>query len=169
MIIIGILCFLCLTIIYYLITIKHKRKVKGNKSKISKYRCLDGHLVRSKGELIIDNYLFFLGISHIYEKVIYLRGNKVKCDWYLPEYDIYIEYWGYSGKKYFKRKKEKLRSYRKEKKKLISIENWMFYDVYTNINKLLKKYTKKHVRNNLKILSTKKFCSNCGAELDERF
>ena len=169
LIIIGILCFLGFIIIYYYVTSKHKRKIWDNKSKITKYRCLDGHLVRSKGELIIDNYLFFLGISHIYEKAIFLKGNKVKCDWYIPEYDVYVEYWGYSGKRYFKRKKEKLKLYHKSKKKLISIENWMFYDIYSNINKLLKKYMKIHKEVYWTPGQIKKFCSNCGVELDERF
>ncbi len=153
----------------YFVSIKYKkqRTNKEKKVKIGKYRCLDGHLVRSKGELIIDNYLFFLGISHVYEKVIILRGNNVKCDWFLPKFNLYIEYWGYSGEKYNKRKEEKLKLYHKEKIRLISIENWMFYDIYTNINRKLEKYMKIHQERFWKPI--KKFCSNCGSELDERF
>jgi hypothetical protein len=146
---------------------KNRSKIKKKKVTLSKYRCLDDHLVRSKGELIIDNYLYFLGISHIYEKIVLLRGNKVKCDWFLPKYDIYIEYWGYSGKKYLKRKEEKLKLYCKGKLKLISIENWMFYDIYSSINKNLEKYMNLHQESYWK--PRKKFCSNCGSELDERF
>jgi len=163
------MCLLGFLFIYFIITSKHKHKISSNKGNIKKFRCLDGHLVRSKGELIIDNYLFFLGISHLYEKVIYLRGYRVKCDWYLPEYDVYIEYWGYSGKSYLKRKKEKLRLYRNQKKKLISIENWMFYDIYSNFNKLLKKYIKIDKINCWKSTPSKKYCSKCGIKLDERY
>ena len=153
----------------YFVSIKYKKQnpIKNKQLKIGKYRCLDGHLVRSKGELIIDNYLFFLGISHVYEKVIILGGNKIKCDWFLPKFDLYIEYWGYSGKNYIKRKEEKIRLYRKEKLKLISIENWMFCDIYTNINRKLEKYMKIHQEMYRKPI--KKFCANCGSELDERF
>jgi len=149
---------------------KKKRRKRNNKNKsrkISRFRCLDGHLVRSKGELIIDNYFFFLGIKHIYEKVIFLRGNKIKCDWFLPEYNVYVEYWGYSGKRYLKRKNEKLKLYQKEKMRLISIENSMFFDIYTNLNGLLKKYIKKKA--NSLWNSSKIYCHNCGKELDERF
>jgi predicted nuclease of restriction endonuclease-like RecB superfamily len=158
LVIAGIIFLLILILIYFGIK-KYKNKSKFNKKteKISTFRCLDGHLVKSKGELIIDNYLFFLGIQHIYEKVISLRGNKVKCDWYLPKYDIYIEYWGYYGKRYNKRKKEKLRLYQKENIKIIS----------TNINKMLKKYIKNYKENYWK--AEKKYCYNCGKELDERF
>ncbi|KKL83949.1 hypothetical protein LCGC14_1969600, partial [marine sediment metagenome] len=72
------------------------------------FRCLDGHVVRSKGELIIDNHLHRLGIEHEYENTIRVRGKPIKYDWYLPKSKIYIEYWGYHGKNYMKRKEEKL-------------------------------------------------------------
>lgn len=146
---------------------KNRSKIKKKKVTPSKYRCLDGHLVRSKGELIIDNYLYFLGISHNYEKIVLIRGNKVKCDWFLLKYNIYIEYWGYSGKKYIKRKEEKLKLYRKAKLKLISIENWMFSDIYSNINKKLEKYVSLHQESYRE--PRRKYCANCGSELDERF
>jgi len=170
LLIVGIIVVLGIILIYLTAaSCKHKIKTTDLHQKANKYRCLDGHRVRSKGELIIDNYLFFLGISHTYEKVIFLRGNKLKCDWFLPECDVYIEYWGYSGNRYLKRKKQKLNLYKKEKKKLVSIENWMFYDIYTNINKLLEKYLKINKEKYWKPKPTKKFCSNCGIELDERF
>jgi len=128
---------------------------------------MDGHIVKSKGELIIDNYLFLNEIRHTYEKELKMGGQKVKSDWYLPEYDIYIEYWGYYGKNYINRKKEKLRLYRNARLKLISIENFMFNDIYHYLNKLVKKkeqYLEK------KVLDDKdKYCFNCGISLDERF
>jgi hypothetical protein len=168
LIIVFILFSLGLTLAFFAgIEYKNRCKTKKKKVALNKYRCLDGHLVRSKGELIIDNYLYFLGISHIYERILILWGNKIKCDWFLPKYDLYIEYWGYTGKKYLERKEEKLRLYRKAKLELISIENWMFIDLYSNINKVLEKYVSLHQERYWK--PRKKFCTNCGSELDERF
>ncbi len=147
--VIGLYLILLIVIFITYKSIKKKRDNKSNKKpkkelsqsiQIKKYTCLDGHVVRSKGELIIDNYLHLLKIDHKYEKSIYIYGSKIKYDWYLPKYDVYIEYWGYGGKAYEKRKKEKLRLYKKAKLKLISIENYMFYDIYSEFDKLLKKF-----------------------------
>jgi len=139
-----------------------KKGVK--KVQVSSFKCCDGHVVRSKGELIIDNHLHRLGIKHEYERIIRVRGNPIKYDWYLPKQDIYIEYWGFFGKEYEKRKEEKLNLYRKGKLKLISIENEMFSDIYTSLEKELKKYMDLKLEN-----SGKKHCPSCGSELDYRF
>ena len=88
----------------------------------------------------------------------------LKYDWYLPKYKTYIEYWGYYGKNYMKRKDEKLNLYRKGKLKLISIEDIMLKDIYSNLEKELNRFIKKD-----KIVSDKKHCPNCGIELDIRF
>jgi len=133
-------------------------------AQVTSFKCYDGHVVRSKGELIIDNHLHRLGIKHEYKRTIRVRGNPIKYDWYLTEHDIYVEYWGFFGKEYEKRKEEKLNLYRKGKLKLISIENEMFSDIYSKLEKELKKYiTLKEVNN------IKKHCPGCGFELDNRF
>ena len=88
----------------------------------------------------------------------------LKYDWYLPEIDVYIEYWGYFGKDYMKRKEEKLDLYRKGKLKLISIEDIMLQDIYSNLEIELAKY----IRLNEKT-AVKKHCPNCGFKLDKRF
>jgi len=112
------------------------------------FKCLDGHLVKSKGELITDNYLYILGIRHEYEKKIKMLNHKVKCDWYLSEFNIYIEYWGFHGKNYLKRKKEKIKLYKKTKLKLKH---------FINIKEIEP------------LFGIKKHCSNCGIALDERY
>jgi hypothetical protein len=146
--------------------ITKKKEELPNSKRIQLFKCLDGHFVKSKGELIIDNYLTILGIDHIYEKTIKIKGNNVKCDWYLPDNDIYIEYWGSSGQKYNKRKKEKLKLYKIANKKLISIENIMFGDLYSNIDKMLKKFLKS---TDSKKIFIPKYCNYCGMELDNRY
>jgi len=165
---VGIILVLIFILIYY----SAKKLIKKNKKSrkedsTSKFKTLDGHIVRSKGELIIDNYLYILGFNHIYEKKIKILKNQVKCDWYLPDYDIYIEYWGFHGKKYLKRKKEKIKLYKKAKLKLISIENYMFSDIYTNLNKKIKRYINTKKLNYPEVL--KRYCFNCGIALDNRF
>jgi len=94
-----------------------------------------------------------------------VRGNPIKYDWYLPKEDVYIEYWGFYGKVYEKRKAEKLNLYRKGKLNLISIENEMFSDIYPKLEKELKK---KNVNIKETIIS-KRHCPSCGLELDKRF
>ena len=138
----------CFSIIYFLLRkILKSSKKKYFPQRAISFKCLDGHIVKSKGELIIDNYLYHIGIEHEYENTIRVRGKPMKCDWYLPLYDIYIEYWGYYGKKYMRRKKEKLELYRKGKLKLISIEDIMLRDIELNLQKEISKlirFTKTH-------------------------
>ncbi len=135
---------------------------KGRIKRPTSFLCLDGDKVRSKGELIIDNHLNRLGINHIYEKKINVNGKPIKCDWYLPDYKAYIEYWGFYGKLYERRKQEKIKLYKKRKLKLISIEDIMFEDIYQNLEYEL-------TRNLESELIQVKYCSNCGEKLDERF
>ncbi|GAG63726.1 unnamed protein product, partial [marine sediment metagenome] len=139
-------------------------KKKYQPQRATSFKCLDGHIVRSKGELIIDNHLYRLGLEHEYENTIRIRGKPLKYDWYLPDYKAYIEYWGYYGKNYMKRKAEKLQMYRKGNLKLISIEDIMLKDIYSNLEKELSKIIK--IKN---LNSEKKHCPNCGMELDKRF
>ena len=85
--------------------------------------CKDGHKVRSYPELEIDNFLFSNGILHEVEKSFYLKNKRFKCDFYLPESNAYIEYWGiYHNHNYLKRKEIKLKAYKDVKLNLISIE-----------------------------------------------
>lgn len=59
----------------------------------------NGELVKSYGELEIANYLFSNNVSYIYEqeyvnKTINSEYQQYYPDFYLPEYNIYIEYFG---------------------------------------------------------------------------
>jgi len=85
------------------------------------YKTEDGHLVRSKVEREIDNFLFQNSIRHVYEHP--LPGEQeFYCDFYLPDYDLYIEYWGGEGEEqYERRKRKKLEQYRRHGLKLFEI------------------------------------------------
>jgi ABC-type antimicrobial peptide transport system permease subunit len=75
----GIIFVVVFVIIYWVIgeflaSIKKKYIPKIATS----FKCLDGHVVRSKGELVIDNHLHRLGIEHEYENTIRVRGHPIK-------------------------------------------------------------------------------------------
>ncbi|RJX65191.1 glycerol kinase [Vibrio sinensis] len=59
----------------------------------AKHRTLDGHYVRSKGELIIDNWLYMNGIVHAYNRQLPIRTDMLS-DFYLPSGKVYLQYWG---------------------------------------------------------------------------
>ena len=67
--------------------------------KTNKPTTLQGEVVKSYGELQIANYLFSNGIKYEYEKeykysTLNIEYQQYKPDFYLPEYDVYIEYFG---------------------------------------------------------------------------
>lgn len=89
----------------------------------AKYRCEDGHYVRSKNEVIIDNWLYNHYIPHAYEKKV--QNYKMLCDFYLKSRtnkEIYIEIWGLKDEKYLNRKKQKIEIYKQNKLNLINID-----------------------------------------------
>ena len=86
------------------------------------YKCKDGHIVKSKSEREIDNYLFDHNIPHAYEKVVSIDGDSkhdLHPDFCLPNYlgkgiDVYIEHWGFNSdnRDYYKSKKYKIGKYK---------------------------------------------------------
>ena len=104
-----------------------------------RYKCEDGHIVKSKSERAIDNYLFENGIPHAYEREYISKNDKSKVlcpDFTLVNYknsgkDVFIEHWGYNDDniEYTKLKKNKIDTYKNEKVTVIStyekdIENY---------------------------------------------
>lgn len=86
-------------------------------------RTTDGHFVRSKAEMLIDNWLYMAEIIHAYERKLPIEED-VYCDFYIPTGKVYIEYWGYENDaKYLHRKKEKEAIYQKYGFNLIELED----------------------------------------------
>ncbi len=55
----------------------------------------DGQLVQSHGERIIADFLHREDIEYRYdERIRIIQGHAIRLDFYLPEFDLYIEYWG---------------------------------------------------------------------------
>jgi hypothetical protein len=102
--------------------------VYGKQSFAEKYpaplRTSDGHMVRSQGEIIIDNWLYEQRILHSYERLVPIE-EPMRCDFYLPEISesgVYIEYWGMeSNPQYKERKQNKIELYKANDLKLIEI------------------------------------------------
>jgi hypothetical protein len=94
----------------------------------AQYRATDGHHVRSKSELVIDNWLYTYRnrICHIYESRVPVE-EVLYCDFCIEQGDkkkVYIEYWGYeSDAKYLARKRYKVEIYEKYGFQLIQLNN----------------------------------------------
>ncbi len=58
-------------------------------------RIINGTLVQSDGERQIAEWLTAQGIAYRYDdRLRIVEGRQIRPDFYLPEYDVYIEYWG---------------------------------------------------------------------------
>jgi hypothetical protein len=78
--------------------------------------------VQSDGERIISDHLHSFGISFRYdERIRIIEGYAIRPDFYLPEYDVYIEYWGMDTLDYKIGMMKKQKLYQMEGKKLISL------------------------------------------------
>lgn len=117
-----------------------------------KFTCTDGHIVKSKSEMIIDNWLFDHNIPHAYEKKLPIDNDEkhdLHPDFCLPGYgedtdDIYIEYWGYNEKniEYTKSKNYKMKIYKNLKVTVICLEEKDIMDISASLSRKLKFYKK---------------------------
>jgi len=92
------------------------------------FRCKDGHYVRSKAEMLIDNFLYDNNLLHAYEKKPFLTeeneiDKKRTSDFYLPKGKVYIEFWGLETQKYKESKELKTALYKRNNLKLIELED----------------------------------------------
>jgi hypothetical protein len=93
-------------------------KVELNKT----IRTRDGTLVQSEGERIIADYLRTQGIIYRYdERFRIVEGCAIRPDFYLSEFDVYIEYWGMDTVDYKIGMLKKQKLYQQEGKRLISL------------------------------------------------
>lgn len=71
----------------------------------AKIRTQDGHMVRSRAEAMIDNYLYLNQIIHAYERKLPIE-EEAYCDFYIPAAKLYIEYWGLEDKPAYRERKQ---------------------------------------------------------------
>lgn len=86
------------------------------------FLCSDGHWVRSKAELLIDNWLYTRRppIAHAYERRLPVP-EEAYADFYVPLGDCYIEYWGLDTPDYTNRQKRKLEIFQRYNFRIISL------------------------------------------------
>lgn len=114
---------------------------KGFRDKFpAKHRSADGHFVRSKAEMLIDNWLYMAEIVHAYERKLPIEED-VYSDFYIPTGKVYIEYWGYENDpKYLARKEKKIEIYKKYGFNLIELQDQEVQNLDDVLPKLLLKF-----------------------------
>ena len=106
----------------------------------AQFRTPDGHYVRSRAEVMIDDFLYKHEIVHAYEKKLNIDENMY-CDFYLPKSKLYIEYWGLEeNEKYLERKNTKLELYSKYKFNLIELNDSDIVNLEELLAAKLRKY-----------------------------
>lgn len=116
----------------------------GNKTKKTK----DGRSVRSLSEKIIIDYFFDNYIRAVYEKAIpYIneKGEEASLhpDFYLPDYDLYIEFNGLTNKHYLKMKNYAKKIYEQKGYNVVILESQDIDDIESTLPRILEKYKKK--------------------------
>lgn len=85
-------------------------------------RVSSGTLVQSDGERRIAEWLTAHNITYRYDdRLRIIEGRQVRPDFYLPEYDVYIEYWGMDTVDYRIGMLMKKQQYQHAGKRLISV------------------------------------------------
>ena len=91
--------------------------------------CDDGRRVRSRAEALISNFLYNNKIRSVYEKTVFYddpdtgESKTLHPDFYLPDYDIYIEYNEIKKKSYLKSKEYTQKIYDMLKYKVIIMDD----------------------------------------------
>lgn len=119
-------------------------------------RALSGDLVKSFAELDIANFLYFNGVSFEYEKRYPHGSDRYQPDFYLNDYDIWVEHFGIDRKgntapfidrgKYHRQMEWKRGIHAKYNTKLLETYSWQKSEgsLTTQLNRLLKKEGVKH-------------------------
>lgn len=103
-------------------------------------RTKDGHWVRSKAEVIIDNALYDYKLAHAYERKLPIEEDLLS-DFFIPSGNVYIEYWGMEDDpKYAERKKAKIEIYKKYDFKLIELNETDIANLDDHLPKKLLKF-----------------------------
>jgi hypothetical protein len=116
-------------------------KVELNKN----IRTKDGTFVQSDGERKISEWLYSHGIKYRYDQRYRIIENySVRPDFYLPEFDVYVEYWGMDTIDYKIGMLKKLKLYQQQGKKLISL----YPEDKNNLDIVLKRKLEKYMKIN---------------------
>lgn len=104
-------------------------------------RTEDGTAVQSIGEKRIADWLAERRIAYIYDERFRMAGDiQIRPDFYLPEFDLYIEYWGMDTPEYVANMEKKMFLYQRCGKKLISIPFRDFDSIESVLAEKLSRY-----------------------------
>jgi len=119
----------------------HKTTIDNFREKFpATLRTKDGHMVRSRAEVIIDNALYDYRLAHAYERKLPIE-EELYSDFFIPSENVYIEFWGMEGDpKYTERKKVKIEIYKKYDFKLIELNDSDISNLDDHLPKKLLKY-----------------------------
>lgn len=106
----------------------------------AEFRTKDGHMVRSRAEVIIDNALYEYKLAHAYERKLPIE-EEMYSDFFIPSENVYIEFWGMeSDPKYAERKKNKIEIYKKYDFRLIELNDTDILNLDDHLPKKLLKF-----------------------------
>ncbi|MEW6603561.1 MAG: hypothetical protein AB1351_02595 [Thermoproteota archaeon] len=109
---------------------QRKRQGKNGERYRQRLLTIRGETVKSGGEKLIADYFHAHNIKYEYEKPANDSANRriSRPDFYLPEYDVYVEYWGMVNAEERRKRKEYVKSmewkkarYRESGLKVISV------------------------------------------------
>jgi len=113
--------------------------VEGAKQK----RSLFGTAVQSRGEREIADFLEKEGIAYVYDARYRIAGaDLIRPDFYLPEFDVYIEYFGMDTPEYRDNMLKKRLLYQRAAKKLVSVS----YKDNANLVTILRQKLSRYIR-----------------------
>jgi hypothetical protein len=98
-----------------------------------RFKTLKGEMVRSLSEKFIADFLFTHNVIYEYEKHLKLDQWELKPDFYLPTYNIYVEFWGMlNDQNYFQNFQSKVQTYNKHHIKFIALNQEDLPNIETN-------------------------------------
>ena len=123
--------------------ILEERNFEADVASAKRLRTSDDVAVQSRGEKRIGDWLSRKRIEYVYDERYRIAGDvSIRPDFYLPEFDLYIEYWGMQEQDYLARKSEKKFLYQRAGKKLISLD-WRDLE---NIESVLEEKLSRYIR-----------------------
>lgn len=134
-------------------------------------RTLRGEMVRSRAEQRIADYFTNTGVRYIYEwkaqtNAIIFKRTFAHPDFYLPDYNVYVEYWGLiaASKEYKRIMKWKMAQYHQNNIRFISL----YPDNLQNLDWIFRVKFRKTVGSDLPPKfqpspSGARFCARCGS------
>jgi hypothetical protein len=95
--------------------------------------------VRSRAELVIDDWLYHHGLVHAYERRLPVEENVVS-DFWLPQGRVYIEYWGMEqNPAYLERKRAKKAVYARYEMNLVELGDEELKSLDDHLPRLLRR------------------------------